>query len=71
MDGQTEICLYFITVLLLNYIDITHTHTHIVNRLQVFFLLLLFFSNFLISVTYAYGIFFLFKADYIYVWCGC
>ena len=47
MDGQTEICLYFITVLLLNYIDITHTHTHIVNRLQVFFLLFFFFfSNF-------------------------
>ena len=54
MDGQTEICLYFITVLLLNYIDVTHTHTHIVNRLQVFFLLLLFFSNFLISVTYTF-----------------
>ena len=53
MDGQTEICLYFIAVLLLNYIDITHTH--IVNRLQVFFLLFFFFfSNFLFSVTYAF-----------------
>ena len=60
MDGQTETCLYFITVLLLSYIDIYYTHrhtlligfrfshTHCFNRLQVFFLF-----KFLILVTQA------------------
>ena len=55
MDGQTEICLYFITVLLLNYIDITHTHTHtLLIGFRFSFFFFFFFSNFLISVTYAF-----------------